>query len=200
MARLMKDTGNHFMIEVTSGKMWAHCIIREDCVVRCKKYHLHRYNTNPQCNEGHDHYHERWKPVPEMEYPLAKAVARFLATPTGWSITAKAQAVLSALLDEKSVTETDMEGDEEAAIPAASAEGKMKTGEADMSTKKTKVKKTSVKEKKTSVAAAFKMAIGRGLGKERALAFVREICPARPVPDSYYAWYKRRLEKQKEGT
>lgn len=198
MARLMKDAGTHFMIEVTSGKAWAHCVIREDCVVRCKKYHLQRYNTNPQCNEGHDHYHERWKPVPETEYPLAKAVARFLATPTGWSITAKAQTVLSALLDEKSVTETDMEGDEEAAIPAASAEREPKTGEADMSTKKTKAKKAPKEGSKARNGACAKVhEIATKMGKTAARGDVIEACVKAGINKStagtqYQKWLHRK--------
>ena len=142
MARLMKDCNQRYMIEVTRGRAWAHCIIRDNCEVRCKKYHLHRLTTNGGAAAGADHYDERWKPVPEAEYPLLHAVKKFLDLQTGWSTTERARSALLALKEQKPVSESDMEDDEAVTTPVASVADETKTGEADMS-KKAKVKKSS---------------------------------------------------------
>lgn len=190
MARLMKDHNGRYLIEVTLARKYAHCVIKDGCLVRCKKFPLTKLIRNDQHEAGAEQYDRWWKPVTEAEYPLARAVEQFLSNPTGWTITNKARAALTALKEQKPVSEADM-GDDDV-TPSASAVDKPR-GECGMS--KT-VKK--LKEKKASVAGAFKTAISKGLGKERALAFVREACPGRNVPDSYYSWYKRHFEKQKK--
>ena len=147
MARLMRDCNNRHLIEVMSARKYVHCVIKDGCLVRCKKLPLTKLIRNDQSEAGAEQYDRWWKPVPETEYPLAQAVQQFLTAgnSTGWSITAKAQAVLSALLESKSIEEDDMQEDE-AVPPAASAEGEIKTGEADMS-KKAKVEKSSKPKK-----------------------------------------------------
>ena len=176
MVRLMKDCNQRYMIEVTRGRAWAHCIIRNNCEVRCKKYHLHRLTTNGGAAAGADHYDERWKPVPEAEYPLLHAVGKFLDLQTGWSTTERARSALLALKEQKPVSESDMEDDEVVATtPAASVADEMKTGKTDMS-KKVK-RSTGKSSKRSTISGLVKRLLREKRSPETILDLVKEKFP-----------------------
>lgn len=175
MTRVLKDSMNHYAIEVKRGPKHAHCIVRMAGEVEYKSFPLtkmivdHEYHTE----DGTHQFDRRWEPVP---YPdavteedrrvagikdLQRVVDCFLNGTL--PITPKARRWLEALRDNPAASE-----------PLHDSTQPTEEGEVTMSTKKAKTKKAP-KEKKDGVCAKVHT-IADKLGKEAARADVIEAC------------------------
>lgn len=202
MARLMKDHNNRYLIEVAVARKYVHCIIKDGTQVRCKKYHLTKLINNSAHEGGACPYAEWWHPVPETEYPLAKAIGHFLeplngeGKKAGWTITEKAKATLESLRDGKAVSESEL-GDDEV-TPMASAVGQSE-GESDMSKKaKTKTNGKTKKDRGPTIGALVCELLKKKQGTEEILKAVKKAFPKAQTTANNVAFYRHKMRK--EGT
>lgn len=150
MAHVLKDSMNHYAIEIKRGPKYVQCIVRLAGEVEYKSYPItkmitdHEHNTN----DGTYQFDRRWQPCsPEQDAgcTLERVIESFL---TGMlPVTDKARRMLEALRDNPGAT-----------APLPDLTQPTEEGAATMSTKKAKApkEKKEKKEKKTKAEKGYK--------------------------------------------
>lgn len=196
MAHVIKDSMNHYAIEVKRGPKHVQCIIRLNGEVEFKQYPLtkmitdHEYSTN----SGEYQFDKRWErvlhgdpntPDPKHERltaelkDLHRVINSFLSGML--PVTDKARRLLERLRIDPMATS--------APHPTDSEDTQMAT-----KTKTKKVKKEKApKEKKVTIAATICAAIKEGLETESILAKVKKAFPDSNTTKNSIAFYRSKL-------
>jgi len=196
MAHVIKDSMNHYAIEVKRGPKHVQCIIRLNGEVEFKQYPLTKMITDHEyaADSGEYQFDKRWErvlhgdpntPDPRHERLIAelkdlhRVIDSFLSGLL--PVTDKAQRLLERLRMDPTATSAPQLTDEEDTQMATKTK-----------TKKEKKEKVP-KEKKVTIAATICAALGEGMDAESILAKVKKAFPNANTTKNSIAFYRTKL-------
>jgi len=188
MAHVIKDSMNHYGIEIKRGHAWAQLVFRVDGVVEFKKLPLEKPIKDDAYHsaDGTYSYDDRWQEAPDVE--LSKVIDSFLNA--GHEVTDKARRMLEALKADPKATDP---------LPSTEDHSTDREGDTKMSTtkttKKSVTKKAAPKSKKAKATTPKKAPAKKGYKghragsrKEKAHKFFDD---KKPTREQYIAFCKK---------